>query len=223
MQTIKCRDDTAPLCLAPSPSDYGESRQFVLVEDSTCTWVKEGQAFGSKVLRRRIEPWLTALVQSEHLSLLVGSGLSHAVHQLATAGRLPGMDRVTFESLNDEISLEVGRVASVSGRNDGNIEDQIRVANELIRGLEILSSTSPEGTSKDATLSQLRSNLTDLLRTFADSILEGEHNLVTATPDHRDIGWVKIPYGVNPLSSRDSTCCVVREIGTGKPQVSWRA
>ena len=34
---------------------------------------------------------------------------------------------------------------------------------------------------------------------------------------------VKIPYGVNPLSSRDSTCCAVREIGTGKLQVSWRA
>ena len=34
---------------------------------------------------------------------------------------------------------------------------------------------------------------------------------------------VKIPYGVNPLSSRDSTCCAVREIGTGTLQVSWRA
>ncbi len=38
-----------------------------------------------------------------------------------------------------------------------------------------------------------------------------------------EIERVKIPYGVNPLSSRDSTCCAVREIGTGKPQVSWRA
>src|SRR6185436_17348200 len=31
-------------------------------------------------LRKEIEPWLTALVQSEHLSLLLGAGLMNAVH-----------------------------------------------------------------------------------------------------------------------------------------------
>jgi hypothetical protein len=32
-----------------------------------------------KGLRKKIEPWLTAIFQSEHLSLLAGSGLTSAV------------------------------------------------------------------------------------------------------------------------------------------------
>jgi hypothetical protein len=35
-------------------------------------------------LRRRIEPWLSSVFQSEHLSLLVGNGLRAAIAQLAS-------------------------------------------------------------------------------------------------------------------------------------------
>ena len=40
-------------------------------------------------LHTEIEPWLTALFQSEHLSLMVGGGISSAIHHLAKgkAGR----------------------------------------------------------------------------------------------------------------------------------------
>ena len=34
-------------------------------------------------IRSEIEPWLTALFQSEHLSLVLGGGISSAVHALA--------------------------------------------------------------------------------------------------------------------------------------------
>ena len=34
-------------------------------------------------LRKEIEPWLTALFQSEHLSLLMGTGITSAVHLMA--------------------------------------------------------------------------------------------------------------------------------------------
>ena len=205
MQTIKCRDDTGPVRLVDSPSDSGEERQFVLDESSTCTWAKEGEDFGPKVLRGRIEPWLTALVQSEHLSLLVGSGLTHAVHQLATAGQLPGMDCVTFASLNDEINKEAKRIASISGRNDGNIEDQIRVANELIRGLEILSSSATEETQEHTNLVHLRGNLTDLLQSFSATILEGEKNLITCASEKRDLAFNYLVSFLMSFASRSGT------------------
>jgi hypothetical protein len=35
-------------------------------------------------LRKDIEPWLTALFQSEHFSLLTGAGLMNAVHHRVT-------------------------------------------------------------------------------------------------------------------------------------------
>ena len=205
MQTIKCRDDAMPVHLVPSQSDSADHREFVLDKSSTCTWAKEGQEFGSKVLRRRIEPWLTALVQSEHLSLLVGSGLTHAVHHLATADKLPGMDCVNFASLNEEITAEARRIASISGRNEGNIEDQIRVANELIRGLEILSSTNSENVTQQATLENLRSNLAELLQSFTDSILEGEQNLITCEPAKRDLALNYLVSFLMSFSSRSGT------------------
>ena len=62
------------------------------------------------------EPALTAevahravvdpLFQSEHLSVLVGFGLTHALHRMATDNSLPGMDLATFGSFGNEITAE---------------------------------------------------------------------------------------------------------------------
>ena len=82
-QVLKTRDDHAPVFLNRN-ADSTAADQFILPDDSQCSWAKPGKAFGAEKLRPRIEPWLTALVQSEHLSLLVGSGLTHAVHRLGT-------------------------------------------------------------------------------------------------------------------------------------------
>ena len=54
------------------------------------------------------------------------------------------MQALTFEVLNDEIAAEAKRIAAIAGRNTGNFEDQIRVANELLRGLEIISLTKAD-------------------------------------------------------------------------------
>ena len=90
-----------------------------------------------KKLRERIEPWLTALFQSEHLSMLAGSGLSQAVHFLAVGAAMQGMGEISLETRNDEIKKAVKESAEATGRSEGNIEDQLRVANELLRGLQI--------------------------------------------------------------------------------------
>ena len=144
------------------------------------------EPFGTKELRSRIEPWLTALVQSEHLSLLAGSGLTHAVHGLATTKTLPGMRPIDFEFLNMEIAEEAKRIAKASGRKRGNFEDQIRVATELLRGLEIIASGKSEDAPTRNQVSALRSDLTTALQSFASSILQGERGLVSAATEQRE-------------------------------------
>ena len=83
-QIIKTRDDPAPVRIQCDAKESDSERPFVLSDDTKCPWIRD-KAFGLETLRPRIEPWLTALVQSEHLSLLVGSGLTHAVHGIATS------------------------------------------------------------------------------------------------------------------------------------------
>ncbi|SCZ84370.1 hypothetical protein [Nitrosomonas mobilis] len=73
-------------------------------------------------MRSRVEPWLTALFQSEHLSLLAGSGLTHAVHHLATK-LVDGMGEATLTSYKDEIEKAAKEASQKAGRKAGNLED----------------------------------------------------------------------------------------------------
>lgn len=184
-QVLKTRDDHAPVFLNRT-ADSTAADQFTLPTDSQCSWAKPGEAFGAEKLRPRIEPWLTALVQSEHLSLLVGSGLTHAVHRLGTGAALPGMNAVTFQSLNAEITQEAKRTSEAAGREEGNFEDQIRVANELLRGLEILAAKKKVGSEEQKQVATLRSDLKGILESFAESILQGEESLMKAEAAMRE-------------------------------------
>ena len=95
-QILKTRDDARPVQFKTID---GSIKQFSIVSEEQCSWAKDGN-FGVEILRPRIEPWLTALAQSEHLSLLVGSGLTHAVHHIAIKEKLPGMGPVKFQVMN---------------------------------------------------------------------------------------------------------------------------
>ncbi|MDI3499280.1 MAG: hypothetical protein PWR28_1794 [Synergistaceae bacterium] len=180
-QVIKTRDDPEWLTLAPISS---ANNRFKLAEGPSCSWAKADEEFGPEKLRERIEPWLTALVQSEHLSLLVGSGLTHAVHKLATNEALRGMGTINIETFMNEIEAEANRGAKAAGRHTANFEDQLRVANELLRGLEIIASTKTEDAPERKQIEGLRQELTEALKFFARSILEAERNLASA-PDEK--------------------------------------
>ncbi len=55
-----------------------------------------------KQLRSKIEPWLTAVFQSEHLSLLLGTGLTTGI--CYEAGISPqAMQRIEFSTEKDKI------------------------------------------------------------------------------------------------------------------------
>ena len=204
-QIIRTRDDHLPVRIQrdAEPSDPG--KPFRLSADTECSWSKGNESFGPETLRSRIEPWLTALVQSEHLSLLVGSGLTHAIHWMATHKQLPGMESMPFEILNDEISAEVRRVAKYAQREDGNFEDQIRVANELLRGLEIIAPMKDESALEHEQVSGLGRALTRRIELFAASILEGERNLASANPTKREQAFNYLVSFLMSFSSRTGT------------------
>jgi hypothetical protein len=173
--TLKVRDDHAPICFKASTEDVGK---FKLCEGAEASWITQGQTFGIKELRRHVEPWLTALFQSEHLSLLAGSGLTHAVHHLATGEPAAGMGDATLTSYKAEIEKAAKDSSQKAGREACNLEDQLRAANELLRGLEILG--------KSAEAITLCTELTDTLGAFAKSILESETGIATAREDKRE-------------------------------------
>jgi hypothetical protein len=201
-QIIKTRDDPERLTLAPIPS---ANNRFKLAEGLSCSWAKADEEFGPEKLRERIEPWLTALCQSEHLSLLVGSGLTHAVQRLATGASLPGMNTVDFKTLGDVIKAEVNRTAKELERGEGNIEDQIRVVNELLRGLQILAATKAHDAQERKHVEDLRRELSEALQSFATSILQGEHNLASAPDDKREHAFTYLVSFLMTFASRSGT------------------
>ena len=89
--------------------------------------------------RKHIEPWLAALLQAEHLNLLIGSGLTTAIAHHTSA---PTID-MSVDGLKCEYSGAVlataAKNAKVSGREKPNIEDAIRAVRELIQGLAVFS------------------------------------------------------------------------------------
>ena len=179
-QILKCRDDKTPIYLTPITEPSSCTEPFKLLDGCKCDWLKEEDCLGPAKLRPRIEPWLTALFQSEHLSLLMGSGLSRALHQIADVKDIATMDSAKFTNYNSEINAKAKKSASEAGRDNCNIEDQIRVTNELLRGLEILAETD-EAIDKKA--ASLRTELKCVLDDFAESILKDENELITSNEE----------------------------------------
>ncbi|NYT63366.1 SIR2 family protein [Alcaligenaceae bacterium] len=172
---LKVRDDHLPVCFEST----GEKEEFTLCPGSKASWVNEGQSFSYKELRSRVEPWLTSLFQSEHLSLLAGSGLTHAVHYIAAGKTATDMTgAVTAGEDNDKIIIAAKDSAVKAGREQSNIEDQLRVANELLRGLEIIG--------EDARATMLRNDIDTTLQRFAQSILTSETGIAKADAPKRE-------------------------------------
>lgn len=168
---LKTRDDPRPIRFVRAEKDPGS---YKVSGEEKPSWAKD--TFDGKVLRQRIEPWLTALFQSEHLSLLIGSGLTHAAHHIATGQPAAGMGRKTFETCQEELGNAAEVSAQASHRKTPNFEDDLRVANELLRGLEVL---------RDGRAAKLNDEITETLNAFATSILQSEAGIVGAAEDER--------------------------------------
>ena len=98
----------------------------------------EGAGIDPALLRKDIEPWLSAVLQSDHLSLLIGSGLPIAVS--AIAGVRPAlMTPVVFTAPEAaQVDAWAHTLAERSGRGAPNMEDQLKAALQLLGGMEVL-------------------------------------------------------------------------------------
>lgn len=115
-------------------------------------------------LRKKIEPWLTAIFQSEHFSLLIGAGLPIGLTYLADV-TAQGMDRIEFEIYKDEIKSWSDKSAGELERGKANIEDDFRTAIELLQGLKIQGIADAE---------DLENEINGKLETFIRNIIKTE-------------------------------------------------
>lgn len=168
---IKTRDDRELILI---------DKNNTIINTDACTWAASADIteISNAILRSRIEPWLTSLFQSEHLSLLCGSGITNAISHLACAKEGATMGKAAFSVFKDEIEESAKEIAQAAGREDGNIEDQIRTANDLLRGLKILK--------KEGEHAKLSEELNNVITDFSKSILKTENDLAIASEESRE-------------------------------------
>ncbi len=180
---LKIQNDNKPIELEQLAE---EEVKFSICENSLSpSWLftNEHKEITLSDLRKGIEPWLTSLFQSEHLSLLTGTGLSIAVQQLSTNSFTNAMGKPELKNVyTDEVNNSAKIIAAKNDRGKANIEDYIRVINELLRGLEILGYNSTDKNRKDkkAAYDELYNNLEEIMHNFAESICSSENSIVLA-------------------------------------------
>ena len=144
------------------------------------------------VHKDHVEPWLSALLQAEHLNLLIGSGLTTA---LAMEAGVPTVDMAVKDlqqTYASAVRIAAAKSAARLGRGDPNIEDQIRAIRELIGGLQILAEQEasedagaiPDGVS--AKLDEWEGALNHALVSFLKQILDTERRINQALTDVDD-------------------------------------
>ncbi|MDR6146487.1 hypothetical protein QE363_002280 [Sphingomonas sp. SORGH_AS870] len=121
--------------------------------------------------RRRIEPWLSAVFQAEHLNLLLGSGFTTSV-AFAAGVAATGMDVAAGTSAHAKAIMDhAAASANKMGRGEANIEDQLRSAIAVLDGLDIID--------KDAAES-VRADINSAIETFLYSLLATERGIADA-------------------------------------------
>jgi len=114
--------------------------------------------------RKKIEPWLSAVFQAEHLNILMGSGFTTAIGFLAGA-RATSMAKIKFGTKYDSaIEAHADAAAKTMNRGAANIEDQFRSALALLDGLLVIDATEAKNL-KTAIDTQMSAFLTSLLQT----------------------------------------------------------
>ena len=202
---LKIRGDNAILMLK---SDAGKFTFSEGTEPNAWLSKHENEEITLSDIRGGVEPWLTSLFQSEHLSLLTGTGLSNAIQFLATK---TGNNAMTMPSPKtkyaDKISAATCEIAKKNSRGDANIEDYIRVINELLRGLEILGYNSTGEGHKDdkEDYDQLDNLLKTTIKNYADSISEIEYSIATSTDEQREEAFATLVNFLMSFASRIGT------------------
>ncbi len=198
---LKIRDDNDYFTLVKQESGFSFDE-----ETQTPSWLpagKKSSEISLVALRNGIEPWLTALFQSEHLSVLTGNGLSTAVQYMATESINNAMALMDIDSIyKDEIKKEAKKIAQNNKRGEPNIEDTIRVLSELLRGLEILGCTKDKQSDEHKILND---EFLRIIKNFTDGILAIEHSIASAQEVERDKAFSYLVNFLMSFASRTGT------------------
>lgn len=193
---IKVRDDHTPLKFIRKEAPQNEIL-FELSTDYNVNWCTNS-AFSITELRSRVEPWLTSLFQSEHLSLLIGSGLTTAIQTEATGKCSSCMSYPKLETTYAEIiTAAVKKSVLKNSRGETNIEDCIRVINDLLSGLEILGKTDE--------YNELNVELRRIISNFTSSIAQIENQIVTAKEEKQISAFNMLVMFLMSFASRTGT------------------
>jgi hypothetical protein len=147
-------------------------KKHILYISNEATDIPDNVDSENKELREKIEPWLTAVFQSEHLSLLLGTGLTTAICEGASI-KSQAMQRIKFTINNpkhpdlfeDVISKYADKSAVELSRGKANFEDDLRTAIELLKGLLIEC-------NKDAEL--LKDSINENMKLLVKNLLQNE-------------------------------------------------
>ncbi|WP_337909904.1 SIR2 family protein [Vibrio cholerae] len=215
IQQIKVGSVPDIIELTPNSNEQSDSYPFIL--STNTSWGEQGSKISIEKLRQNIEPWLTALFQSEHLNLLIGAGLSTSIQMSATGVSPVGMGWISDLAVcQSEINEFATKAAKSAGRAQGNIEDQIRAINELIKGLEILTvldSPQPENPPAPyaayrdlkADLAAIKGELSRCLGEFSKSVSTGEHLIKSAEKKRKEETFNYLVSFLMSFASRTAT------------------
>jgi len=147
--------------------------------------------------RKQIEPWLTAVFQSEHLSLLLGNGFTCGV-ALAAGGRCTDMRKSEWGEceFKDKVDEYAAKSAKTCGRISANIEDQIRAAMQLQAGLAVMGDDRAE---------IWKNEIDTQLKRFMNSILDSERSIRDAEEEKRKKGEDLLVSFLLSFASRTAT------------------
>lgn len=155
--------------------------------------------------REHIEPWLSALVQAEHLNVLIGSGLSTAIADAADVCPVDMRPTAFRHEFADAVERAATKSAKSLGRQKPNVEDHIRAMVELTGGLRIISSSENISDSIVKLLSDWQTALDDTLSSFLNRLIAMERGIEAALQDvsyqvkaekiRRLLGGFLLPFG----------------------------
>lgn len=145
-----------------------EKKEWNVIQLGMETVLKETEIENIECVAAKVNPWLTALFQSEHLSLLTGNGLTSAIAHLSKVTSADMNAEMNWDNFTEIIEEFVEQTASATGRNCANLEDEFRVAGELWKGLRISDKPQSE---------RLKSCMDENLKKLVTSIYQTEKGI----------------------------------------------
>lgn len=160
--------------------------------------LSEDEISGTEKLRKDIEPWLTAVFQSEHLSLLLGNGFTTAI-AAAAGGSAPSMSKCAWQFddiLKEKVDQHANQSARSCGRGSANIEDQLRAAIQLEAGFRVIG---------DGRADAWKTEIDRQFKSFMDTILKAERSIREAEISKKEIAEDLLVSFLLSFASRTAT------------------